>query len=331
MMGTQSILIFASLITPIAGSLVGVLGCAARSPVSAQAADGTLVLHPIARLGPGAGKEISGIVRSRRDPTVFWTLNDSGDDPKVYPIRSDGLVIPSEREFNNPGVLVGQAINVDWEGIALDASGRLIVADFGNNTNARRDLAIYFLQEPEPDAARTSVDLRVPFEYPDQDAWPSGPDRFNYDAEGIFTVGEEVYILTKHRSDTMTTLYRLDHREPQERRSLTMLGRFDVRGRVTAADASDDGRTLAVLTYDRLWLFERDSLTTPFFEARSSSRSYVLHNGESDSESICFETDDILLIADEARGELYRVRLDQIRSASQGSWFAPGRPSPNAN
>lgn len=312
---------------PSLGFLLGALGCAGQPQTPTNSADGTLVLHPIARLGPGAGKEISGIVRSRRDPSVFWTLNDSGDDPKVYPIRVDGRVVLSVREPNNPGVLVGQAINVDWEGIALDASGRLILADFGNNTNARRDLAIYFLQEPEPDAARTSIDKKVLFEYPDQVAWPSGRDRFNFDAEAIFTVGDEVFILTKHRSDTMTTLYRLDHREPHERRALTMLGRFDVRGRVTAADASDDGRTLAVLTYDRIWLFDRDTPDTPFFEARSSSRPYVLHDGESDSESICFETDDTLLIADEARGELYRVRLYEIRPGPKGSWFSPGRPT----
>lgn len=289
--------------------MLSVACTAAPEPVD----DGVLVLGPGVRLGPGAGKEISGIVRSRRDPTVFWTLNDSGDEPRVYPVRADGRVVPSERLPTVPGVLIAGAVNSDWEDIALDASGRLIVADFGNNRNARADLALYFVEEPEPDAEVTVPTRVVLFSYPDQPSRPAPRSMFNFDAEAIYTVGDEVYILTKHRSDTRTTLYRLDARELGVVNPLTRLGQFEVHGRVTGADASDDGLRLLVLTYDRIWLFERDSLATPFFEGRVWSRSYRMTDGKSDSESICFETDETMLIADESRGRLYRVRLDEVR------------------
>lgn len=70
---------------------------------------------------------------------------------------------------------------------------------------------------------------------------------------------------------------------------------------------------LAVLTYDRIWLFERTSVAESFFKGRASSIAYRMSDGRSDSESICFENDHSLLIADEARGELYRVEIDSIR------------------
>lgn len=292
-------------------ALVTFAGCA-TTPATPN--DGnTLVLGPGQRLGPGARKEVSGIVRGRRDPSIFWTINDSGDEPRVYPVRADGSVVGSVREPTNPGVLLGGAINVDWEDIALDASGRIIVADFGNNSNARADLALIFVPEPEPTVERAVPVATVLFRYPDQPALPAPRDNFNFDAEALFTVGDEVFILTKHRSDTRTTLYRLALRTPGVVNTLERLGDFDVLGRATGADASPDGLKLVLLTYDRIWLFTRDRLDRPFFESTALSRPYVMHDGDSDSEAICFADEGTLLIADEARGRVYRVGLGEIR------------------
>jgi hypothetical protein len=47
-------------------------------------------MHRVAKLPPGPVKENSGIVRSRRIPDLFWMHNDSGDEPRVYPIRRNG-------------------------------------------------------------------------------------------------------------------------------------------------------------------------------------------------------------------------------------------------
>ncbi len=299
----------------------GLVSCAAPQPIgtdaSADAAPrfhdaGEVVLTQVGVLGPGAGKENSGLVRSRRDPTVFWALNDSGDEPRVYAVRADGTGIPTVRSPDTPGTLIGGAINGDWEAIALDASGRLIIADIGNNSNARADLCLYFVEEPEPDEGRTTYTRRVLVRYPEQTRRPAPRDDFNYDAEGVFTVGDEVYILTKHRSDTFTTLYRLAEREIGVVNPLRRLGRFDVRGQVTAADASDDGLRLAVLTYDRVWLFERAGLDVPFFAGRVSTVRYRLPSGDSDCESIAFDGPESLLIADEATGKLFRLPVAAV-------------------
>lgn len=274
-------------------------------------------VHPIAlgspiKLGKGPAKENSGIVRSRLRPDLFWMQNDSGDEPRIYPVHRDGSVYRSVREPNTPGVSIGGAINVDWEDITVDSEGHVIVADFGNNANDRRDLVLYYVNEPAPTAERTTVKKKVFFSYPDQTSFPAAQDRFNFDAEALFTIGTQVYILTKHRSDTRTTLYRLDDPKPEVTNVLTRVDSFDAGGTVTAADATADGRKLVVTTYDRIWLFEIDNPGQSFFDGKVSVVAY----SAGDVEAICFADDDTLLLGDEAKGVLYQVPLSVFGQAA---------------
>lgn len=286
-----------------------------------------LVLTKAGELGPGAKKENSGLVQSRNTPGLFWALNDSGDEPRIYPVRADGSLIVSQREPQTPGVLVGGAVNSDWEDIAADASGRIIIADFGNNSNARRDLTLYMVQEPEATAEKTPLFRTIQFRYPDQKHFPAQRGDFNFDAEALFTIGDDIYVLTKHRSDTRTKLYRLDEPSRPGVATLAYVGSFDVKGQVTAADASPDGLRLAVLTYDRIFIFERPSLSWPFFAGGVRERSYALPTGESDAESICFESPDSLLIADEATAALFRVPVSDIPVLRETPTIPAGDPA----
>lgn len=321
-----------------AGLAAAAIAAAAGALVAASDAPppDALLLPVVAKLGPGAGKEISGIVRSRRDPAVFWTLNDSGDEPRIYPVKADGTVVPAERYPETPGTLVGGAINGDWEDIALDASGRVVVADFGNNSNARADLTLYLVEEPEPTEGRTTYTSKILFRYPDQKARPAPRTDFNFDAEAIYTVGDEIHVLTKHRSDTFTKHYRLDARAPGVVNVLTYVGKFDIEGQATAADASDDGLKLAVLTYTHVWLFERRSLEESFFDGRVSRRAYRLDDAGNDTEALCFEDAGTLLLADEARGTLHRMPLTELREvrparAGGGDGKGDGKGGPPAS
>ncbi len=274
-------------------------------------------LQPSASLAPGPARENSGIVASRRHDDVFWMINDSGDEPRVYPVRADGTVHGASRSasgsgavagsYTTPGILLGGAINVDWEDIALDAADRLLIPDFGNNSNDRRDLVIYVLDEPRPGAGRTTWREKWFFRYPQQADFPAREGDFNYDAEALFTVGTTAYILTKHRSDTHTRLYRLDDPQPYRVNELELLGRFDIGGRVTAADASADGLRLLVATYQALWLFERATLEEPFFDGRVSR----LHFKASQVEAACFvdASAEQVLLADEQDAVLFELAL----------------------
>lgn len=149
-----------------------------------------LELKPSAHLeGPPGSREVSGVVASRQWPGVLWTINDSGDEPRIYPMDRRGILQKSARSADAPGVLIGGVVNSDWEAIAVDASGHVIVGDVGNNSNGRRDLALHYVLEPEPTAGYTGLLKTIFVRYPEQQAWPAPQDDFNYDCEGIFTKG----------------------------------------------------------------------------------------------------------------------------------------------
>jgi endonuclease/exonuclease/phosphatase family metal-dependent hydrolase len=263
-------------------------------------------LKPYAALEIPAHLEPSGLVKSRLWPDVYWSHNDSGDLPRIFAVHRDGRIYPSEREGAAHGVHIDDAVNVDWEDITADDQGNLIIADFGNSEkNDRRDLCLYWIREPHPSVGRTSVLKKVFFEYPDQTEVPS-PVR-NFDAEAVFFAHGHVYILTKHRSDTGTTLYRLDSMEPYVVNRLTLVDRFDTRGQVTGANASADGRTLAVLTYTGIWLFE----------AREKEKWFDggvrwLPTEDDEAEAITIDGDKLIVSADEGEGDLYEIPVSKL-------------------
>jgi len=219
--------------------------------------------------------ESSGLTASRRYPGVFWTHNDSGDVPRLFAVDGRGRL---------RGVFaVEGASHVDWEAITADLSGNLYIADCGNNANARRDLTVYRLPEPTLDGTggvsegRVEVDRRVRFRYAAQRAFPD-PDERNFDAEAVFwaphpDTGEgTLYLLTKHRSDTRTVLYRFDSLAGEGVIDLHRVAEFDVGGdetplggRVTGADATPGGERLAVLTYHGLFVFRRPPTGDDYF------------------------------------------------------------------
>jgi hypothetical protein len=194
----------------------------------------------------------------------------------------------------------------DWEDITTDDEGNQIIAGFGNSEpNNRRDLCLYFIFEPHPTVGATSVQRKIFFAYPDQAEFPSSVR--NFDAEAVSYANDHVYILTKHRSDTGTTLYRLDAMEPSKKNLLTKLESFDTQGEVTAADATADGRRLAVLTYKGVWVFD-DKEKERWFDG--SIRWMPLE--DDDQEALTIDGDHLILQADEGDGDLYDIPLSAL-------------------
>jgi hypothetical protein len=262
-------------------------------------------LQPYAKINFPEINEASGIVKSRMWPDVYWIHNDSGDEARIFPITRKGEIIKPEWMKDYRGIEIPDAVNVDWESITTDDRGNLIIADCGNNSNTRRDLAIYIVKEPYPtQTVVTRVARRILYYYPDQKGFP--PEEKNFDAEAVFWHKGKIYILTKHRSDTFTKLYRLDSTDPLKENPAVLVRKFDIQGQVSGADISEDGRKLAVLTNDAVWLFETAENSDDFF----SGKKYRLPYKDKQCGAICFDNHTLILLNEP--GNLYELKIDDL-------------------
>ncbi|HMV70464.1 MAG TPA: hypothetical protein PKA64_26725 [Myxococcota bacterium] len=273
------------------------LGCAATQP------------GPETWRLDGAVAESSGLAASARHPGTFWTHGDSGTGNWLFAVDGQGRV--------EARVQVKGAELVDWEDLTPDGDGNLWLADSGNNDNDRRDLAMYRVPEPDPDTAREArIDRAVRFSYPDQAAFP-GDGPLNFDAEAVFWSEGRLYLLTKHRSDHDTTLYRFPADEGVvvlERVSSFTVGGPDDRsgGKVTAASLSPDGQTLALLTYHAVLLFGRPASGDDWL-SRPLSQFPLVQTTTRQCEAVAW--DGPALIVGNEEGRLFRV-ADPTRRAT---------------
>lgn len=290
----------------------------------------TIDLVPIARVAHAPVNEMSGLVSSTY-PGVFWTLNDSGDQPRIWAIRPDGTVVlptwntriyqgaPVEGKSEYGGIGIGGAANHDWEEIVRDGD-RLWICDLGNNGNARRDLAIYEVVEPNPYEVMESFSVtRIPVAYEDQAEFPSA-QKMQFDCEAAFVVRGQFFAITKHRTarpsskpDVSANLYQLQSKVPGKVNSLVKVDSVpDLGGWVTGASVSPDGKTLAVLCQApiaSIWLFSTEKKQV----FQSKARRVILKNAKQ-CEAIAFESNDSLLVNNEQR-DLFRVPISAFSPA----------------
>ncbi len=271
-----------------------------------------LQLEPVARIQSDRIDECSGIVKSAFRDDVFWVHNDSGDAARIYAIDGEGKpILPGwmEHAGDYQGILVGDAVNIDWEDIARDDRGNLLIGACGNNFNMRRDLAIYVVPEPAPRAAsQTRVLRKLPFRYPDQNEFP--PLNRNFDCEAIFWADGRVYLLTKHRSDTDTKLYRMEEQVEGHVQDLSYIGRYPIGGSVTGADISPDERMLAILCYNSIHVFERALPGENWLEGPARWLPLAQVEDRWQYEALCFDGEE-LLVTNEQR-DIFRIGLDQL-------------------
>jgi len=190
-------------------------------------------------------------VLSRAHRGVLWTHNDSGDGPRVFAVTRDGELLAD--------VEITDARAVDWEDIAIGPApgggDALYLADTGDNDAVRPDVAVYRVPEPDPRGAgagaiRSAPAARLALRYPDR----------AHDAEALlvdprsgalvvvtksFGASAGVYVAQRPSATATTTLHR---------RATLSLG---VGEAVTAGDVSADGRTIALRSYGRAFVWRR--------------------------------------------------------------------------
>jgi hypothetical protein len=205
--------------------------------------------------------ELSGLVSGRRDPSLWWAHNDSGDAARVYALVADGagtVELAATLQLTDAD---GDTIDaVDWEdmaiGPALDGDGAsLYLGDIGDNAGSRRNIVVHRVVEPSIGDA-TAIDVvadTLTFTYPD------GP----HDAEALLVdpVDGDLWIVTKDWSLAGgSQLYRapgdLAAGSTTELQHVATLS-LPAATLVTAADVSPDGSVVALRAYGSVTLYER--------------------------------------------------------------------------
>jgi hypothetical protein len=258
--------------------------------------------------------ELSGLARSTAYPGIYWAHNDGGHEPSLFALRADGSVhVPRSHGGKKawPGTRILGASNVDWEDIAL-ANGVLYVADVGNNGNARRDLGVYVVNEPSPDAETARALRFIPVVYPEQTTFPAQSRSF--DCEAVFADGGKLYFLTKQRRagkshdfEEGTQLYRLATFDTTRANPLERVSTHPRIRLATGADLSPNGARLAVLTKARVWIFERPARGDDWLAGKESTIE-LPRTDTRQAEAIAWIDDATLLVGSEDR-TLLRVAV----------------------
>ncbi len=257
-------------------------------------------LEPTSTFESSSIKESSGIVKSRKHPNLFWTHNDSGNSPYIFPITLDGKT--AWKTFDDEGVRIQGAVNKDWEEISY-WKDNILIADIGNNLNKRRDLLLYLIPEPTLDASLVDTISTHPIAWPDQHFADGEPN--NFDCEAVFSDDSAIYFLTKHRGNTLTSLYRLDSLSSGLNIPVKLC-QLEIGGMVTAADFDNTERRLAVLTYNAVWIFT-DFEGDNFF----SGKVLWLPITARQCEALTFSDPDHLLITNEQE-DIFQLSIDRF-------------------
>jgi hypothetical protein len=106
--------------------------------------------------------EASGVAPGIARPGVFWSHNDSGNEPRLFAFDSAGRSLGELR--------VTGATNRDWEAIATGpcgagdaASSCVYLGDIGDNSGRQAEVIVWRVPEPSPSEIATAraVGLRV--------------------------------------------------------------------------------------------------------------------------------------------------------------------------
>lgn len=237
-----------------------------------------------------------------------WFIEDNGNSDNIYKTDFKGNLI-QQLDIKN-------AKNVDWEDLTTDTKGNLYIGDFGNNNNARKNLAILKLSNPEIEKGDKINAKSIRFTYPEQQKFPPKKRNLLYDAEAFFHHGNHLYIFTKNRTKPFsgtTLIYRVpDTAGSYEAKLIGTIKLCDDWDtcRVTSAAISPDNNTIVLLSYGKLWTITKFSM-----DALSEGNLTEIDLGlRTQLESVCFTSNKTLLLSDEVRedtgGNLYSYTLE---------------------
>lgn len=280
--------------------------CATLHLVAQEQVYPTLLAPLPSVLSESSGVECNGL-------NNIWTHNDSGDLPRIFQIDTLGNLLRT-LDFS-------EVVASDMEDMAQDSAGNYYLGDFGNNLNNRTDLRIYKIPNPDSVSGNTVTPQVIHFNFPDQLMFPPALEDQNFDCESMFHFRDSLYLFSKNRG---TSNYCKMYRLPDQPGNYTaqLIDSFDTKKWITSADISPSGKSMVLLSYDRLWLFT-DFQGSDFFGGKA--RELLI--SPTQKEGIVFRNDTEVYITD----ELYLFVGGKLYSLDLGPWIVGLREYPSAS
>lgn len=259
-------------------------------------------------------RENSGAAMSTAQPGIWFTINDSGNEPVLFAFDTTGSARGSWR--------INGARNVDWEAISygpcdnLKAARCVYIGDTGDNEATATSRSIYRMLEPRArvSGGRDTLSAsRLTFHYPDS----------AHDVEAMYVAPDAtIYLITKRPLlDSRGALRRaLVFRLPADAwsspatqiatlfDSLPIVPGSAFARLITDASLSADARYLAVRTYTQVYVFATDPATGRPIAGVAPSICNVASLDEEQGEGVAWlGTTRRLLFTSEGRSEPIRI------------------------
>lgn len=241
---------------------------------------------------PNKLKEVSGIALSK-DKKMIWAIEDQGNKNVIYGLDEKGILVGD--------VLVENAENRDWEDMTTDAQGNIYIGDFGNNVNARQDLAILKVDLQNASQTSTKVIQTTKFHYQGQTEFPPKKSDWLYDCEAFVEKAGNFYLFTKNRSkgfDGTFLVFQVPNKEGDFEAKL--IGKLKLQGgytdaAVTSAAINSKKDQIALLSHKNIHLLS--GFADNDFNSVKIQKIPLNHNSQ--KEAVVFLDDKTLLIVDE--------------------------------
>lgn len=223
--------------------------------------------------------ELSGLVNSRKNSSLFWTHNDSGDSARIFLI---------DRKAKLKCIVALEGVHtVDAEDIAwFERDGRpyLILADIGDNHGQRPTIQLYIFEEPVWQEGRShmviprSAIVQVSLRYDDKPR----------DAEAFFVdpLDKKGYLISKR--DLQVGVYPIDFQQAEDGETLSISRALSLPMTfITAADIAADGSQILLKNIGQVFLWHRLGNASVIDVFRQLPNT-VAYQAEPQGEAICF-------------------------------------------
>jgi hypothetical protein len=256
--------------------------------------------------------EASGLAHSRINDQLLWTINDSGDEPVLYALGSNGE--------NFGSVFVQDVKNHDWEDLVsfqLNRTAWLLIADVGDNPGKRKSCELIVIKEPAMNRLQPTVKMTINSEWRIRFRYENGPR----DCEAVAVDIKNRQVLLMSKRIVPPTLYSVplipDDDHTQVARAVCRVPGMafssndssDISRQPTAMDISPDGYSSVVLTYTHLLQFIRNPGQS-WAEVFTGSPLIIAQVNLYQAESVCFDSKGEAIFITSEKHPAPLVRLD---------------------